>query len=240
MADEFKIAAVGNLYLTEREEDRLEMAELIFQAKTQADLLILCGDITSRGLVGEARVLADLASTTALPIIAVLGNHDHHSDEVAEIGKVLRSAGVILFTDKYVEFGGRYFVGVKGFGGGFGAEMVSAFGEAAQKGFVDEAIAEVIALERQLQSLPAGAQAVAVLHYSPIVGTLRGEPLELYPFLGSARLEEGIDRFPVRLVLHAHAARGQAEGVTAHEIPVRNCSRQILLRERQPFALLTI
>ena len=60
--------------------------------------------------------------------------------------------------------------------------------------------------------------------------TVEGEPLEIYPFLGSSRLEEPIGRYPVSLVFHGHAHRGQLEGRTKADVPVYNVSMPLLTR----------
>jgi hypothetical protein len=71
---------------------------------------------------------------------------------------------------------------------------------------------------------------VALLHYSPIAGTVEGEPREIYAYLGSSRLEEPLIRYPVDVVFHGHAHHGTAEGKTVGGVTVYNVSLALLLR----------
>jgi hypothetical protein len=84
---------------------------------------------------------------------------------------------------------------------------------------------------------------VALLHYAPIQKTAEGEPLEIYPFIGSSRLEEPIGRYPVSLVIHGHAHRGSLEGSTKTGVPVYNVSMPLLTRtfkDRPPFRVFEV
>jgi Icc-related predicted phosphoesterase len=128
-----------------------------------------------------------------------------------------------------VELAGVGIAGVKGFGGGFGQRALGAWGEPVIKQFVHEAVNEALKLEAALARLRSGAL-VVLLHYSPVVQTVEGEPLEIYPFVGSSRLEDPINRFPVSLVVHGHAHRGQLEGRTKSRVPVYNVSMPLLGR----------
>jgi Icc-related predicted phosphoesterase len=74
---------------------------------------------------------------------------------------------------------------------------------------------------------------VALLHYSPILATCEGEPPEIMPFLGSSRLEEPLNRYPVQAIFHGHAHHGSLEGRTQTNIPVYNVSAP-LLRQHFP------
>ena len=69
------------------------------------------------------------------------------------------------------------------------------------------------------------------MHYSPIEGTVEGEPKEIYPYLGSSRLEEPLTRYPVDAVFHGHAHHGTGEGRTRNGVPVYNVSMHLLQRE---------
>ena len=71
-----------------------------------------------------------------------------------------------------------------------------------------------------------------LLHYSPIEATVEGEPKEIYPYLGSSRLEEPLTRYPVDAVFHGHAHHGTAEGRTRTGVPVYNVSMHLLQREQ--------
>ena len=100
------------------------------------------------------------------------------------------------------------------------------------KRFVHEAVDEALKLESALAKLRT-THRIALLHYSPIAATVMGEPLEIYPFLGSSRLEEPLNRFSVTAAFHGHAHHGAAEGRTSKGVPVFNVSAS-LMRERFP------
>ncbi len=108
--------------------------------------------------------------------------------------------------------------------------MLAAFGEEAIKQFVGESVSESLKLENALHQLDT-ARLVVVLHYSPIPDTVQGEPPEIFPFLGSSRLAETIDRFEISAVFHGHAHHGSPEGKTPKGIPVYNCCLELLRRE---------
>src|SRR4029079_4609341 len=113
--------------------------------------------------------------------------------------------------------------------GGFGRRTLEPWGEAATKAFVHEAVAEALKLERALARLRT-PQRVALLHYAPIEGTVEGEPREIFPFLGSSRLEEPLNRYQVTVAFHGHAHRGAPEGRTSAGIPVFNVAMPLLRR----------
>jgi Icc-related predicted phosphoesterase len=159
----------------------------------------------------------------------VLGNHDVESSKEAEVRQILTDAGVVVLDGDAVELGGIGIAGVKGFGGGFGPRALGAWGEPIIKQFVHEAVNEALKLESALARLRTAVR-VVLLHYSPIQQTVEGEPLEIYPFVGSSRLEDPIDRFSVSLVVHGHAHRGQLEGTTKARVPVYNVSMPLLSR----------
>ena len=109
------------------------------------------------------------------------------------------------------EIEGVGIAGVKGFAGGFGRGSLGAWGERAIKLFVQEALQEALKLESALAKLRT-PQRIALLHYSPIAATVEGEPLEIFPFLGSSRLEEPLIRYPVDAVLPRPRAPRHAGG----------------------------
>jgi Icc-related predicted phosphoesterase len=197
-----------------------------------ADVLVLCGDLTDFGSEEEARLLAKDLAVVGLPMVAVLGNHDFESGQEGVVSRVLVDAGVQMLDGDAVEIGPVGFAGVKGFAGGFGRGALGPWGEPAVKAFVQEAVNESMKLERALARLRT-LHRVAVLHYAPIFGTVDGEPPEIYPYLGSGRLEEPLTRYPVDVVFHGHAHNGQAEGLTSNGIPVHNVSLP-LMRKRTP------
>src|SRR5215475_1675277 len=235
-----RIAAIGDLHVHENSSDGLQA---VFSHLSQnADVLALCGDLTHLGLPVEAEKLADNLRQCRVPVVAVLGNHDHQSGHAEEVKKILRSVKVtILEETETFEIKGVGFAGAKGFGGGFGKHMLTPFGEESIKHFVTEAVNESLRLEVALNSLRT-EKVVVVLHYSPIAATVVGEPPEIYPFLGSSRLAETIDHFDVNAVFHGHAHHGTYEGNTTKGIPVYNCCIQLMerLRPEQPYALVEV
>jgi Icc-related predicted phosphoesterase len=81
---------------------------------------------------------------------------------------------------------------------------------------------------------------LAVLHYSPIRATVVGEDPEIFPFMGSSRLEEPINGFRVNAVFHGHAHNGASEGATSSGIPVYNVSLPLLQKAGRPFRIIEL
>jgi Icc-related predicted phosphoesterase len=227
MAGVVRIAAVGDIHCTKTAQGSLQA--LFARMAEAADMMLLAGDLTDYGLPEEARVLARELTPLRIPTAAVLGNHDVESDKQEEICRILTDAGVSVLDGDATEMLGIGIAGVKGFGGGFGPRALGAWGERIIKQFVHEAIEEALKLEAALARLRTPTL-IALLHYSPVQKTVEGEPLEIYPFVGSSRLEEPINRFPVSLVVHGHAHRGQLEGTTKTNVPVYNVSMPLLSR----------
>jgi Icc-related predicted phosphoesterase len=226
-----RIAAMGDIHCTKASVGRL--APLFAEAAKETDFAVLCGDLTDFGLPEEAHILAkELEAFGSIPILAVLGNHDFESGKQEEVAQILSSAGVFMLDGDAQEIQGVAFAGVKGFGGGFADHALQPWGESGIKNFVHEALAEALKLESALAKCRSSVK-VVVMHYSPIVKTIEGEPLEIFPFLGSSRLEEPIDRFGVSVVFHGHAHRGSPEGATRAGVPVFNVAVP-LLRARFP------
>jgi Icc-related predicted phosphoesterase len=236
-----RVAAVSDIHYSKTSQGAQQ--RLFAQITESADVLVLAGDLTDYGLAEEARVLAkDLTATLKIPAIAVLGNHDFEAGEEKEIAKILADAGVRMLDGDTAEVHGVGFAGVRGFCGGFGRGALGAWGEPVIKAFVHEAISEALKLETALARLK-NEHRIAVIHYAPIRETVEGEPLEIYPFLGSSRLEEPLSRYDVTAVFHGHAHRGALEGTTAKGIPVYNVSLPLLLQqypERPPFRVLEL
>lgn len=236
-----RIAAIGDLHHT-RSADQ-SARDVLAAAGREADVLVLCGDLTDHGLVEEAQDLArEIHSAVNIPVVAVLGNHDFESGKQEEVKKILCESGIRVLDGEAVEIKGVGFAGVKGFCGGFGKRALGPWGEDIIKHFVREAVDEALKLESALARL-RGRPTVAVLHYSPIQETVEGEPVEIFAFLGSSRLEEPLSRYPVQAVFHGHAHRGQPEGRTAQGIPVFNVSIQLLRQsypERPPFRIFEV
>jgi Icc-related predicted phosphoesterase len=224
--DAITLAAIGDLHVSDASGYRYR--DMFAEISGKADVLALCGDLTNFGRTTEAELLAaDLAACT-IPVLAVLGNHDYEAGEAEDVVRILEGAGVTMLDEQAVVVEGVGFAGVKGFIGGFGRGELGAFGEPAIKTFVDEARNEARKLENALRSLRT-ERCVAILHYAPVVDTVAGEPLEIYPFLGSSRLANAIDRFEnVKAVVHGHAHRGAYSGRTPRGVPVFNCARFVV------------
>jgi Icc-related predicted phosphoesterase len=222
-----RIAAVGDLHCTKASQGALQ--PMFAQAAQDADVLVLCGDLTDYGLPEEAQVLSkELSAAAKLPIVAVLGNHDFESGRQDEVKQILCDAGVLILDGEACEIDGVGFVGVKGFAGGFGRRALEPWGEAPIKAFVREAVEEALKLEMALARLRTERR-VVVLHYSPIQATVEGEPPEIFCFLGSSRLEEPINRYAATAVFHGHAHHGAAEGRTIGDVPVYNVAMPLLV-----------
>jgi len=217
-----KIAAMGDLHT--RATAREQLQEVLAGIPLEADVLVLAGDLTDNGLPAEAEILAEELVRLGLPVIAVLGNHDHEGDAQDEISRILVQAGVCLLDGTVHQIGDVGFVGTKGFCGGFDDLLIQPFGERALKAFINASIEEAVSLENALARLDCEHK-VAVTHYAPIKGTLEGEPLELFPFLGSGRLANALDRQKVDLILHGHSHHGAPSGRTPGGIPVYNVCR---------------
>jgi Icc-related predicted phosphoesterase len=228
-----RIAAVADLHCTTASQGALQ--PLFAAMGAAADVIVLSGDLTDYGLVDEARVLVEeLASARQVPVVAVLGNHDYESGAAEQVKAVLGESGVQILDGSGCTVQGVGFAGVKGLGGGFGERALQPWGEEIMKRFVHEAVEEALKLESALARLRT-AQRVALLHYSPIAETVEGEPLEIFPFLGSSRLEEPLQRYPVAAVFHGHAHHGKPEGRTRYGAPVYNVCLP-LLRAVDPHA----
>ena len=196
-----------------------------------ADLLLLAGDLTRVGAPAEVDCLLSELDVVDVPVVAVLGNHDHHAGQAAVMVERLRAAGVHVLEGGSAEFavnGTRVGVaGVKGFGGGFPGASASDFGEPEMKRFVRHTKAAARRLEKSLGRLTSDVR-IALLHYSPVPETLAGEPLEIYPFLGSYLLAEAIDRAGADLAVHGHAHRGSSHGLTPGGVRVRNVAQTVI------------
>jgi Icc-related predicted phosphoesterase len=222
-----RFAGIGDLHC--RKTSTGAFRALFAQASKAADALLLCGDLTDYGLPEEARVLADELTAAAVPVVAVLGNHDVESGAEDEVRRILVDAGVQMLDGEACEIHGVGIAGVKGFAGGYGSGALGPWGEKIIKLFVQEAIQEALKLEAALARLRTRRR-IAMLHYAPIDATVRGEPAEIFAFLGSSRLAEPLIRYPVDFVVHGHAHRGSPEGRTVNGTPVYNVAMPLLLR----------
>jgi Icc-related predicted phosphoesterase len=229
------VAAVGDVHVGRDMSGVLR--EQLATVSEHADVLLLAGDLTKAGLPEEAAMLAEEIRGVGVPTIAVLGNHDHHSDRQAEVGTILTDIGVIVLEGDATIVdtpGGTLGVaGVKGFGGGFAGASGSAFGEREMKSFIEHTQDRADALQAALASLEPDVK-IALMHYSPVRDTLAGEPPEIFPFLGSYLLAEAVDRGGADLAIHGHAHRGREHGVTAGGVHVRNVAQTVI---RQAYAV---
>lgn len=226
-----RIAAVGDIHV--RESEKGKWVEYFQEISREADVLLICGDLTDTGDEAEAQILADELKSCTIPVIAVLGNHDFEKGRHKLIRQIVQSDNVHVLDGEAVVIGNLGFAGVKGFGGGFDNHMLSMFGEGAMKAFVQEAVDEALHLERALSRLDAendSIRKIAILHYSPVKETVVGEPEAIYPFLGCSRLAEPLNRKNVLAAFHGHAHVGTLEGQTSAGIKVFNVAKPILQR----------
>ncbi|WP_067496917.1 metallophosphoesterase [Actinoplanes sp. TFC3] len=235
-----RIAAVGDVHVDKDVLGRYRPA--LEQLPDVADALLIAGDLTRHGTVEEAQCMAQEFGGLDVPVVVVLGNHDHQSDQQAEVTDVLREAGLtVLEGDGVVlELNGHLLgvAGAKGFGGGFAGACASKFGEREMKDFVGTTEAIADRLGDALRSLECDAL-VALTHYAPVPETLVGEPLEIYPFLGSYLLGQAIDSAPTALALHGHAHHGSERGRTPGGVPVRNVAHPVIKQAYNVYQLLS-
>ena len=205
-----------------------------------ADVVLVAGDLTKCGTADEAKVFVEELADVSVPVVAVLGNHDYHADEVPQVTRVLEDAGINVLDGETRTFhvGGVSvgIAGAKGFGGGFAGACATAFGEPETKAYIEhtKAIAERMGVA--LASLDSDVR-IVLLHYAPVDATLEGERREIYPFLGSYLLAEAIDAVGADLVLHGHAHGGTEHGTTAGGIPVRNVAQPVIRVAYKIYAL---
>lgn len=235
-----RIAAVGDVHVDADVLGRYRPA--LEQLSEVADALLVAGDLTRHGTVAEARSFATEFGGLEVPVVVVLGNHDYQSDQQDEVAGVLEDAGIIVLegTSVVLELHGHRLgiAGVKGFGGGFAGACASAFGEREMKSFIATTEHAAERLTAALRSTECDAL-VALTHYAPVPETLAGEPLEIYPFLGSYLLGQAIDSAPTALALHGHAHHGSERGRTAGGVPVRNVAHPVIRQAYNVYQLLS-
>jgi Icc-related predicted phosphoesterase len=227
-----RIAAVGDIHFDGSATGRLR--DLFSDVHRSADVLALCGDLTTHGRPEQMEALVNELAGVQIPIVAVLGNHDHESGAAEECADILAAGGVEVLNGTNVVVEGIGFAGTKGFAGGFGRGSLGPFGEDLIKEFVNAAVEEALKLERALQQLRTDTR-IVLLHYAPIEQTLVGEPEFIYPFLGSSRLAQPIDTHGADAVFHGHAHRGAARGSTPGGVPVFNVALPIFEAEGRGF-----
>lgn len=234
---ELRIAAVGDLHYDT--SNRSSLREIFSDVNRSADILVLCGDLTTTGRPDQVRAFAEELSSIRIPVVAVLGNHDHDGGAVAEVCEILGEVGVRVLDGRHVVIEGIGFAGVKGFAGGFGRGTLAPFGEPLIKEFVQHAIDESLKLENALRSLDT-KEKVVVLHYSPIVETIVGEPEQIYPFLGSSRLLTPLETHGATVVFHGHAHHGTLEARSPAGIPVFNVALPVLRQAGRTYQIWTV
>lgn len=225
-----RIAATADLHFSASRQGVLH--DQLNTVRQEADVLVIAGDLTNYGQPEEMEPLLNVVVRSRIPTVAVLGNHDFESGKQIELMRMMSSSGIKVLDGTAYERDGVGFAGTKGFVGGFGRGVLTAFGEAEIKQFVQASIDETLKLERAMAQLRTPKR-VVVIHYSPIAATVQGEAAEIFPFLGTSRLAEVIDRHGADLVLHGHAHHGQLEGKTTGGSPVYNVAIT-LLQARQP------
>jgi Icc-related predicted phosphoesterase len=233
-----RIAAAGDVHAVEPLRERLGRA--FETAAAECDLILLAGDLTTHGLPEQAAVLADACSGLPVPVVAVLGNHDHHSGQADEVADKLAHAGVVVLDRGHtvlevgeVEVG---VVGTKGFVGGFPGAEIPDFGEPLLRQIYQETTSEVEALEQGLEAVAGCHKRIVLLHYAPIVDTIVGEPEGIWAFLGSGRLAGPIGMHRPELVVHGHAHHGAAHGAIG-TVPVHNVAVHVT---GQDFVVFTV
>lgn len=226
-----RIAATADLHFVPSSHTVLR--DQLNQVRDEADMLVLAGDLTNYGQPAEMEVLLNAIVRLRVPTVAVLGNHDYESGLEQELMHMMTAEGIKVLDGSAYERDGVGFAGTKGFVGGFGRGVLTAFGEPEVKTFVRASIDEALKLERGLSQLRTSKR-VVVLHYSPIAETANGEPREIFPFLGTSRLAEVIDRHGADLVVHGHAHHGTLEGTTTAGVPVRNVAITLLQAQNPP------
>ena len=236
-----RVAAVGDIHFGQDSAGTLRPH--LEDIAEQADVYLLAGDLTRLGDPEEAAVLARELRDLPVPIVAVLGNHDYHSDQEKAVTDVLEGIGVQVLegTSTVIDVGGAPvgIAGVKGFGSGFVGACGSDFGEPMMKAYVRHTQEAADRLREALDDLARGGveRRVALMHYSPSEGTLQGERLEIYPFLGSYLLGEAVDRVGADLAIHGHAHGGTEKGVTPGGIQVRNVAQPVISRAYNVYCL---
>jgi Icc-related predicted phosphoesterase len=233
-----RIAAAGDVHFDRKSQNRL--AQHFGRLKDSADIFLLAGDLTQTGHPEEMQVLAEDLKKCHIPVIAVLGNHDYHLDQVEEVTQILEDAGVTVLegnsTILHIKDQKVGIAGAKGFGGGFVGACGSDFGEPEMKAFMRHSKHGAKHLENVIRSMEVDYR-IVLLHYSPTAQTLSGEKKEIYPFLGCYYLAEAIDHGQADIAFHGHAHSGIEKGETPGKIPVRNVAQPVI---RHAFNIYTL
>jgi len=233
-----RIAAAGDVHAAEELRDRL--TRVFADVAEETDLILLAGDLTTHGLPEQAQVLADACSGLPVPVVVVLGNHDHHSGCATDVAQALTDGGIVVLDRSHVilEIGDLDIgiVGTKGFVGGFAGAEIPDFGEPTLRAIYHETTQEVEALEVGLEAVAGCHRRVVLLHYAPITETIVGEPESIWAFLGSGRLAGPIGMHRPDLVVHGHAHHGAARGSIGN-VPVHNVAVHVTGQDFAAFVL---
>jgi Icc-related predicted phosphoesterase len=233
---QIRVAAIGDLHAPRGRPGELQSR--LQKIEGHADVLLLCGDLTDTGDPHEARALLFELSDVKIPMVAVLGNHDHDRGQADRIRACMEEARVRVLDGESCVVAGLGIAGTKGFGGGFGRRRVGSFGEPAIKHFVREGEREAEKLENALRSLDTPHR-IALTHYAPVLGTVIGEAPEIVAFLGNSDLALAAERAGALAMFHGHSHFGRPQARTERGIPVFNCALPVLDAQRPPrrFAL---
>lgn len=231
---EIRIAALGDVHFNG--EGAGDLRELFAEIDRGADVLALCGDLTTHGRPEQMRMFIDELAGVHIPIVCVLGNHDYEGEAADELKALLKHRGVHVLDGDQAVIDGIGFAGTKGFVGGFGRGALAPFGEKLIKDFVQAALDESIKLENALRNLYTDTK-VVLLHFAPIIDTVLGEPEYIHPFLGSSRLLEPLETHGASVIFHGHAHHGAAAGRTPSGIPVHNVALPLLRKQNRRYLL---
>ncbi len=209
-----------------------------------ADALVIAGDLTNHGMPDEMRACLSVLEHVHIPIVAVLGNHDHESGHQDELAGMLRVAGIHLLDGNGYEIDGIGFAGTKGFCGGFAPYELMPFDARWTQGHAlsrKSPERESIKLDYALAQLHTPVK-IAIMHYAPIKETVIGEPEPIFPFLGSSRLQRPLDRHKPALALHGHAHKGTFTAESSTGTKVYNVALHLLRGrgEEHPFVIFTL
>lgn len=219
-----RIAAMGDIHIGRPGFSHKEHFKRI---SDEADILVLCGDLTERGTEEQGHMLIEELASCSIPVVAVLGNHDYDKGQEKTLESMLTQAHIKILEGDYITIKDVGFAGIKGCGGGFDKYMLTPFGEGMVKEFVRKSVEDSLLLENALAQLSTEKK-IVIMHYSPIRHTIEGEPKEIYPFLGCSRFVSPIHRFQATMVFHGHAHHGTYEGKTEQGVPVYNVAYPVL------------
>src|SRR3954471_15927176 len=108
-----RIAAVGDLHC--RADTRKTIASALAGVDSEAQCLLLAGDLTDHGTAEEASWLAEELAPLKIPKVAVFGNHDYEAGQDPLAGQKLEEAGVKVLDGEPFALGDELGIaGIKG------------------------------------------------------------------------------------------------------------------------------